>query len=371
MSRTISKTRGVLVGAAALAVIAAGACSESRSITSNPAGNLGFGVTLLPPQTTNLPRGTVTFPATTAASATPGTDSIIIISIGGLDSLTTSTYGVFVANDSGTAFRRATGDLIVTRTDTGTNALGDPVISVTRTTRSGVSSWATGGPNYTFSFRAARTGVAGLGNADSTGIVLIATAGATAATPSDSRFLWARRSEGSASRVASMRFGNYASRLADQFVFATNNVMTIIPRGRAEVRGKIFVINDSNYFKPPKGFYYAAYAIKFDTTGRQLLDSSVYLGRKTTPYPDRQSLFSADSTIVDPRYTLETQPVILAGAHRVSSDTMPLTRGRTSGFWKDFGRVVVTLENKSRPEGKTPGTAIIATNLLPQSVRGR
>jgi hypothetical protein len=315
----------------------------------------------------------VTFPATPNASATPASDSIVM-TLGGLDSLTSGVYAVWVANDSATVFRRAAGNLTITRRDTTLNAQGDPVVLTNVTTRTNVSTWAIGGENYTYAFRFARAGVAGLAATDSIGVVLLSVeTSATATTPSSRRFLWARRSQAAAAapRNASMRFGNFSPRLANEFVFATNGVTTITPRGKASVRGNAFVVIDSNLFRPPLGFYYAAWAIRFDTLGFQRLNNSVYLGRSTTPFPDRQSLYNVDSVIVDPRYVLDNPRVILAMSNRVISDTIAALSSRTENFWRDFGRVIVTLENKAAAEGVRPGPAIVLSGVLPPSVRGR
>jgi hypothetical protein len=376
-------TRILSVGSLGLAVVIGTACNTESAITSQPVGDLGFGVTLSSVPTaiasSNLPRGVDSIPSSPIASANPANDSLRL-NFAGLDSIAGGVYTVWVGNDSATSFKKVTGNLTVAVFDSTLNAAGDPVFSTTRTTRAGVSSWGTGGVNVAVTLRTSRAAIAGLSNTDSIGVVLVSIEpNANTTTPSSRRFLWARRSEGTAAGVVSNRFGNYAPRLADQFVYAINGVMgnasgaPIAPRGRAEVRGRIFVIADSNYFQPPKGFYYAAYAIKFDTTGRQLNDSAVYLGRKTTPIPNRVSLYDADSIAVDPNVVLLSQHAIIAGAHRVSADTIAKLQGRTSNFWSDYGRVVVTLENKSAasPEGKKPGPGIITAAFLPPSIRGR
>ncbi len=374
----IRLNRTFALGAFGTAVLIAGACDGDRAITSEPVGEIAFGTSLAAvptsPAASNLPRGAVVFPASPIGSANPANDSIIVGGptrlLGGLDSLTSGVYAVWVGNDSGTVFRRATGTLVVTRTDTSLNAQGDPVILPTVTRRTNVSSWAVGGQNYTMSFRFARSGVAGLTARDTIGTVLVTvetSAGAT--TPGSRRFLWARRFASTSTVI--MRFGNYAPNPANEFLFALNGVSPITPRGKASVRGNAFVVVDSNLYRPPVGFYYAAWAIRFDTLGFQQLDNSVYLGRATTPFPDRQSLYDADSIIVDPEYVLDNPRVIIAQGHRVISDTIASLSSRTENFWRDFGRVIVTLENKAAAEGVRPGPAIILSGVLPPSVRGR
>ena len=70
--------RNLSVGVVALAALAAAACGDERSVTSEPVGALGFGINFAR-TATNLPRGTVTFPATlTATGAAPATDSVVL-----------------------------------------------------------------------------------------------------------------------------------------------------------------------------------------------------------------------------------------------------------------------------------------------------
>jgi hypothetical protein len=380
----IRMNRTSVLCALTAAVVIAAACTREQNITTEPVGDVAFGATLAnltaAAATSNLPRGLESKPAPPIASATPATDSNRI-TLRGLDSLRNgSVYVVWVGNDSGTTWRRATGTLIVSRTDTSINAQGDPVIATTRTTRTGVRSWAIGGENYAVSFRFARTGVAGLANTDSMNVVLVTVENSDAATaPGHRRFLWARRSDatgtGTAPRVATFRFGNFAPRTSEQFVYATNGIAAIVPRGKVSVRGPALVIMDTNFYRPPKGFFYAAWAVRYDTLGFQELDNSVYLGPTTTPYPDRQSLKDADSLIVDPRYVFDSPYVIEAMATRARADTIAALAGRTEMFWENFGRVVITLENKaSLPANGVPvrpGPAIVLSGILPSSVSGQ
>ena len=383
----IRLNRASMLGALAAAVLVAAACEREQNITTEPVGDIAFGATLsnltATAATSNLPRGIDSMPATPNASATPATDSNRLL-LRGLDSLRNgSVYVVWVGNDSGTTWRRVTGTLIVTRVDTSINAAGDPVVATNRTTRTNVRSWAVGGENYAVSFRFARTGVAGLANADSMNVILVTVEDSDAATtPGYRRFLWTRRSQaagtGTNPRVGQMKFGNFAPRLSEEFVYAgqvTSGISTIVPRGKVSVRGPVLVAMDTNFYRPPKGFFYAAWAIRFDTLGFQQLDNSIYLGPTTTPFPDRQSLRDADSVIVDPRYVFESPYVIEAMATRARADTISALSGRTEMFWENFGRFIITLENKaSLPANGTPlrpGPAIVMSAVLPSSVSGQ
>ncbi len=368
--------RHLIVGACTASLVITAACSsDERSITTEPVGPLGFG-TLLVRTSTNLPRGTVTYPVAVVASASPATDSVIV-TFAGLDSLTTGAYTLWFGNDSATKFARVTNfDVRVTRVDSTINAAGDPVFTPTVTNRTGQSSFRAGGSNLTFRVATARNAAAGLAATDSLTLVMVSVeTGTPGATPGEVRPLWARRSQASTARVSSLRFGTFGrgipARAGDpganqEFVVATNGNMTIVPRGRVEVRGKIMVLNDSNYFRPPVGYYYNAYAVKFDSTGR--FRDTVYVGRRTSPLPERISLYDADKENPAPNVVFDIPRVIFAMASRVSTDTIP--KANTTRPWLDFGLVRVNLQSKFSQEGRMgPNTILEAT--LPQSVRGR
>jgi hypothetical protein len=94
-----------LLAAGVAAIAVSTACGNERSITTEPVGALGFGTNFLR-TSTNLPRGTVTYPVGIVASATPANDSVIMV-LAGLDTLTTGSYTVWFANDSATKFVRS------------------------------------------------------------------------------------------------------------------------------------------------------------------------------------------------------------------------------------------------------------------------
>jgi hypothetical protein len=369
-------TRVLILSAITAAVAMSAACSDERSITTKPTGDLGFGANFTK-TSTNLPRGTVTYPVAIVASATPNTDSVIV-TLAGLDSLTGGTYTLWFGNDSGTKFVRVTNmNLTITRVDSSLNALGDPVFTTTTTPRIGVSGFRAGGANLAFRVATARDAATGMAATDSLNTLLISveTAATPGANPADVRPLWARRSQANASRVSSIRFGNYArgipalagAPLANQeFVVATNGVMTIVPRGRVEVRGKILISNDSNYLRPPNGYFYGAYALKLDSTGKAI--DTLYLGRRTSPYPQRISLYDADKSNPAPDVVFDSPLVVFAMATRVSTDTLP--KANTSPAWLGFGFVRVTLQSKLSQEGRMGPNAVLEATL-PKSVRGR
>jgi len=373
--------RYLLYSALGASLIAAGGCEDNRSITSEHVGDLGFGINLAT-QNSNLPRGFVLFPAAIVASATPDRDSVIV-TVAGLDSLTTGTYTLWVANDSASKFFRATTlNIRVTRVDSSLNAAGDPVFTTTVTERPGQTGFRSGGSNLTFRVATARNAATGIAATDSLNVALLSIeTAAPGATPGEVRSLWARRSQATA-LAAGLRFGNFAKRVStpatagnpgpeQEFVVAASTTagvasMTIVPRGRVEVRGKIMVLNDSNYFRPPVGYYYNAYAVKFDTIARAV--DTVNIGRRTSPYPERVSLYEADKSNPFPGVVFDSPRVIMAMASRVSTDTIP--KANSTPPWKDFGLVRVNIQSKYSTEGRMgPNTVLQA--LLPQSIRGR
>ncbi|MBL0169189.1 MAG: hypothetical protein IPP90_00460 [Gemmatimonadaceae bacterium] len=374
--------RLIICSALSAALVVTSACDDNRSTKAEPVGALGFG-TNFAKTATNLPRGTVTFPVAIVASATPNTDSVIV-TLAGLDSLSSGTYTVWLANDSATKFVRVTNmNLTITRLDSTINAAGDPQFTPTVSPRVGVSGFKLGGSNYALRVATARDAATGIAATDSLNVVVVSieTAATPGASPGEVRPLWARRSQASAARVAGLRFGTFGRAIPvsagapaanQEYTIATSSTagvatMTIVPRGRVEVRGKIMIANDSNYFRPPVGYYYNAYAVKFDTTGR--FNDTVYVGRRTAPYPDRTiSLYEVDKTNPAPNAVFDTPRVIYAMASRVSTDTIP--KANSTPPWYNFGLVRVNLQSKYSTEGRMgPNTVLEAT--LPKSVRGR
>jgi hypothetical protein len=273
---------------------------------------------------------------------------------------------VWAANDSATKFWRLSGDLRITRVDTTTSASGDPVIRTNVENRTGVSSWGIGGSNILARFRSSRVSAAGLGATDSLGVILVSIeSGAVGAAPSNVRFVWGRRSETTSSETG-IRFGAFAPRTADQFVYGNNGAVAITPRGRLELRNGILVVIDSNYFRPPRGWFYAMHAVKVDSLSNRPIDT-LYLGRRTSPYPERVSLYTADVDDAVSTTVSAAARVILAMNQRVSADTLPKA-GKPP--FKEFGFVNVTLQNKAAPESRM-GAAVIMQATLPPSIRGR
>jgi len=368
------------------------ACDNERAITTEPVGERGFGQNLVK-QSTNLPRGRVLFPTAPIASATPASDSLVV-ELAGLDSLSGAQYVVWVANDSATKFARVTGNLTIARLDTTLNAQGDPVFTPSTVTIPSVSGFSNGRQNYLMRFASTRPLITGLAATDSANLVIVSIeTGTPGAAPSDRRFLWTRRSlsvnrtiNGTARLTGGFLFGNFASAPENQFIYATSATAAVafpaanfatattpnIPRGRVEVRGPIFTVNDSNYYRPPIGFFYEAFTIRIDTLGRFI--DTVSLGVKASPFPNRISFFEADKSIPDPTAMFGTPtPVIFASQHRVTADTIPAATTPTvfgTRAWTGFAFVYVTLQNKAGPRDRM-GAAVVMTSGLPVSILGR
>lgn len=367
--------RSAVLTSALVAVAVSTACQDERAITSAPVGARAFGANLVR-TANNLPRGRVVLPASPIASATPANDSVIV-ELGGLDSLTGANYVVWVGNDSATKFVRASGSLTMLRTDTTLNAAGDPVFTATTVNLGTVNQFSNGGSNRFFRFATTRADI-GIAAADSANVVIVSVESGTPGTsPSVRRPLWGRRSQAGTvggRLIAGLRFGNFRPRLTEEYVFATSTAanaafgptafsasMLIIPRGRIEVRGPVYTVNDSNYYRPPVGYYYEAWAIRTDTLGRFI--DTISLGHKATPYPKRLSFYDADTQITDPQYMFGTPtPVIFASQHRVSADTIAAAKVANNTPWREFAWTYVTLQNKFSPVGRMGANSIMTVN---------
>ena len=349
-------------------IFAASACSDSRSITTDHVGDLGFGINLTK-QSSNIAAGFIAMPPSPLATATPATDSVRV-RIRGIDSLTTGTYSVWFANDSATKWSLVTsGNLVVTQTDSSISAAGDRVVVSNTTTRTGITGWRAGGSNKTMVFQTARAN-SNLAATDSLNVVVVSIeTGTPGAAPSENRIMWLRRSQIVATASDSgIRFGSFKPRISDELLYTKNSAMAITPRGRLEVRGSIFVVNDSNYYRPPVGYYYAAYLLKQDSLNKVI--DTLYMGRRTTPYPGYISLYNADKTNPDPANVFDAPPVVYAMGSRLVGDTIAKAKSGTNLFWRDFAIINITLESRFAQEGRM-GPAIVMTQLLPQSIRGR
>jgi len=141
----------------------------------------------------------------------------------------------------------------------------------------------------------------------------------------------------------------------------------------------VFTVNDSNYYRPPHGYYYKAWVIKTGEYG--VFVDTLSLGDKASPYPRRISFKDADISVPDPisMYVSGTpcapgvtecptqQPVIVASQHRaLASELGAVTDGKP---WKNFAWTYVTLENKFSAEDVMGGVVLMSVNH-PGSISG-
>jgi hypothetical protein len=333
-----------LLGAALGATLILGACEEERADINSPDFPTAHGFALVASGNA-LPRGTFFWNATQ--------DSIRVTLLG-LDSLATGSYAVWAGDVDGTGFKRLSGSLRAVRADTTFDADGNPIRNDVPFEHGDVTSFRNGGPNQTLTFRTTRTS-AGLGATDPVGhlIVTIET-DANATTPSDAKFLFARRTTAAAATV-NLIFGNYAPAVADQYQYL-NSI-----RGRGGFRGPVLMVTDSVMSRPPRGFYFAGYAFKSSLGG--ITPDTVYLGEQRSPYPNRAlSQFDADIRVTDPENVFDTPYQIRAGQFRVSADSISKLPRTTP--WKEYSEVWVTLQNKAAQPGRM-GPNRVAFGVVP------
>jgi hypothetical protein len=355
--------RTLLLAGGALAV--AVACTDERANSLDPVGSPAYGVTQIN-QSTNLPRGTVTF-VPRLTDTTPVLDSIRL-SISGLDTLDHGFYTVWLGDSTAGNFKRVTGRLQVVRTDTVFNNFGDPVESATTSDISAsTAAFSNGGPRNRYVFTTTRTR-AGLGATDAMQVLLVTienTNSATAPSPSR-RPIWAVRGEGTLGttntsvRTSTIHFGHFS--------FLRDSVYNFVGTGRGRVlfRDRLLQVLDSSLSRPPVGFYYGVYGIRRDSATNAVKDT-VYLGALRSSYPNRDamSLFNADSLIIDPAVQTSVPPAILAASIRASTDTVPKLQ---STSFKNLAQILLVLESKNKTEGRL-GTGIILTSDVPGIVR--
>lgn len=309
------------VGAVAVGV----ACSENHPTLLKTAAPNAYGFQL---QTngTNLPRGSVRY-VIKGATATP--DSVQV-TIQGIDSLATGFYTPWIGDSLGTTWKRATGQLVVARQDTGLDAIGNVFSQPIVTTDLGQQSAVKNGGwknKYTWTFTRASAGLVA-GDSIITFMISLEETNA-AATPSASRRpLWSRRSDvgftagtstgGAVTRTLGLRFGNYAPLPLNEYLFSSAPA-----RGRGAFQGQTLLINDSTMARPPMGYYYAVYGAGdfYPPTGSAASDT-IYFGRQKSPWPQRdqvQDQYLSDSLVTDPAVVLAAPPSILAGSFRAEA----------------------------------------------------
>lgn len=311
--------RRLLLAGGALAILGSAACEEKRAVLSEPVGAASYGFQMAN-LATNLPRGSVRYVFKTATGPNAARPDSMILTIAGLDTLGPNGHYTAWAGDSlGTTFTRISGLLRAQRTDSALDALGNIVAAPQPQVTVGTfSSIQNGSPRtvYTWAFELPP------GSPLQTFLISIED-NAAATTPNPTRRpLWTRRGEGSPSAAngtanSPLRFGNYAGLPADQYLYSNTPA-----RGRGFFWGNILQVTDSTLARPPLGYYYAVYAVKFVAPG-QTNGDTLFVGELTSPPPRRNlSLYNSDSVRTDPLVVLDLPPSILVGGARVSADTI-------------------------------------------------
>jgi hypothetical protein len=335
-----------LLGAALGATLVLGACDEERADINSPDFPTAHGFGLVASGNA-LPRGQVRWQATAPHDS-------IQVTLNGLDSLASGSYAIWVGDTLGTSFKRLSGTLRAVRADTTFDADGNPIRTDVPFEHGVVTAFRNGGPNQTLTFRTNRAS-AGLGATDPVNhLIVTVETDANATTPSDAKFLFARRGTAALSTV-NLIFGNYAPAVADQYQYV-NSI-----RGRGGFRGPVLMVTDSLMSRPPRGFYFAAYAFKAALGG--ITPDTVYLGEQRSPYPNRSlSQRDADIRITDPENVFDQPYQIRAGQFRLSADSIAKLPATTP--WKEYFEVWVTLQNKAAQDGRM-GPNRVAFGVIP------
>jgi hypothetical protein len=333
--------RRLLVVSSVFAAGLVAACDEKTSDLSDTVRPNAYGFQMVG-QATNLPRGTARFRLRSGT-----VPESILVTLRGLDTLTTGFWTAWIGDSLGTTFVRATGALSIVRQDTTLNSLGQVDTTVAPFNLGNVSALPNGGANQTWSWIFTRAG-AGLAASDSMITFLITMEDSpTATTPGSRGVLWTRRWENDSTRTAGqtkaagLKFGNFGGTRVTEYVYSPAPA-----RGRGYFQRQVLSINDSTLARPPLGWYYAMYI----HGPLYVTSDTLFLGDLRSPWPRRElSLFNADTLITDPEVVLAVPPSILAGAIRISGDTL----GMPASFpYAGYAFIRLNLESKMGIRGR-------------------
>ena len=363
--------RRLAVAAGLVAATTLVACTDDRALSTEPYGPRSFGVALIP-NTLGMPSGEVYY--TVSATAPAASDNVYLNILTGLDTLIGSRYyTVWIGDVSGTieSFKRATGTLYITRTDTVIDPVtGDPSIEVTDSEIDNISSFQNGGPNNVMYFDVTRSTSGLPAGAPMRSVLITIESTPDAATPSAGRRpLYDTNQDGAFDQGSTATVIAQADNLKFGFYSASADSLYAYPlgtgRGRVFFRGNVLTIEDSSLAAPPRGYFYAAYAIKRDTNAVPV--DTLYLGPLTSPFPNRLSLRNADSIIVDASVQRgRPSPQILASSVRVDADTIPGYDGETP--FAGLSEILITLESKDKTDDRL-GTQVILRAPVPGHIR--
>lgn len=321
--------------------LVAAACDEKSSSLGDTIRPNAYGFQMVG-SATNLPRGTARYRLRSGT-----VPESIVVTIRGLDTLSSGYWTAWIGDSLGTSFVRATGALTLVRQDTTLNLLGQVDTAVATFNFPAASAMSNGGANQTWSWIFTRAG-SGVVASDSMITFLISMEDTPAATtPGGRRVLWTRRWENDSVRTAGqtkaagLKFGNFGGTRLTEYVYSPAPA-----RGRGYFQRQVFSVNDSTLARPPLGFYYAIYL----HGALYLPTDTLFVGDLHSPYPRRElSLFDADSLITDPEVVLNVPPSILAGAIRISGDTLGMP---TTFPYAGYAFVRLNLESKAGIRGR-------------------
>ena len=356
MTSRTRHSRALLTALACAAVLPA--CRVDRATIFEPEGDRSFDFAMGPPAVGDraLPGGRVIVTRTGRAGSTAS--GTIRVRLTNLQPLTSGVYQLFLGRQVGDTLRdvipvRGTLRVIRSRTDE------DDEVTVDTTLTDNASSTAAGGPNTVVEFTITEATLGSNPTLAGRNTLLVSMQAAETATPPDVvsplyAVNFTVRAFGPApdtvklADTTNLVFGDYSPRAADRYAFQA------VGRGRGGVRGNILVIDDTLLARPPRGFYYAAFAIRTDSLDRV---DTLYLGELTAPFPNRgQSLRDADITAI-PGLVFDRPRAIAAASLRFEADS--------GAFVRPMGNVdiVVVLVSKFAPDGSLPPNRILVGTL--------
>lgn len=390
--------RVAVAGVVALGLLQA--CEAKRSSVLNPYGPPSYDFRIAKAGQ-DMPGGTVAFTEPFNAAKAATVDTTVAITLTGIDSLTTGVYQVWLGDAASASpkYYPAKGRLYVTRLDTAADGSVAKTVDSSQVT----SSFKAGGADETI--KLVVTPATYGSKLPTEKLVLVTIEQAPGATsPGDSRPLWALRSSAKVSSyaydttsadttiktdttittsggttdttvttdttikvlatdtlsktsTASTKFGRYDP--AAPYVFSA------LGRGTAGIRGGTLIVDDSALMRPPVGYYYAGWVVKYNDAGA--IDQAVPMGPQTAPYPNRStSLMDADIKAIPP-WVSATPPEVFAAASRIRADTASALVAGGSPF-AGWSEVRVTLEAKQGAGTMAP--PVILSAALPCTAVG-
>lgn len=343
MSR-LTSSRAVLAALVGVALL--GACDSDRATVLEPFGEPTFNFRTLPATAASqaLPGGSIS-----VARPATGTGTITV-TLRNLEPLAGSAvYKVWLVDSAGTTFVPATGEVLLITTGATTDTTTAPPASTT----SGFAA------NQRVVLRITAETLGSDPTANRFGAVVVTiedNASATTAGPVRPLFArYALAASGASTQNVNLSFGNFNADTSQQYVFSATG------RGTAGVRANALFIDDSSLARPPRGYYYAAYAVAvaYDADADEFnVVDTLPLGDLNAPYPrEGVSLRDADERLVDPVVT--DRPMAI--------DAASLRFFRSTGNFLGFRDLFVVLKAKrAADETLLPANRVLVGTLPEQ-----